>query len=221
VRQGEVLLRIESLERAHDVQAAQGALAEAQADLARARLDVSQLDTRAKASAGAAKYLNPDERTSPEFALKAAQARLQSAQAIVRTRADALQLASGHSEALLLHAPARGVVTRLLLPVGAEAAAQAPLLEFLELPVDDVRLFVPVAGAAYLRAEGAQLAISVASDGGRPFRATVASVSPELDEATGELFIEATLFEPPLDLVSGSPCTATSPPGTPNHVETD
>jgi membrane fusion protein, heavy metal efflux system len=196
VRAGQVLVRLHS----HEMLDARGALATAEADVARAesaaRLAASEAERGERLYAIKALSLADLERAragrvDADASRRRARAELERARAMVGHLVGTGPVPAGTDEhEVLVRAPADGIVVSREAEPGQVVLVGAPLLTVSRLASPMLVLHLPEAAAPAAR-PGAEVAFTVSGMPGRTFAARVARVAPALDTLTRTVEVQA------------------------------
>lgn len=192
VSRGTVLARIDATQSREQVMSARAALSEAEAQLYRVRQDAER--TRRLVEIGTASRARLQEATS---ALAAAQAKREQASA-------QLSEASNNSDFNLLRAPFNGVITAVSAAPGQVLSQGQQVIQIASDEDKQLILNLPQAFSAPLH-HGDKLRVEF--DNGAHARATIQTVSPQLDPQTLLIAVKASLDENDVSIPLGSVLT--------------
>lgn len=193
------------------VRQAKATLAEAQANVTRARnLAQDGLMTGAERDSAEATFLRA------ESALQSAREEVRLRQASLRQRRSELRLARQQLSDTTVRAPISGVVQQRLANVGEFLAAGAPVAEIVKIDLLRLRLVIPERDAASV-AQDQRVEVTVDGDT-RTYTGKVARLAPALDPQNRSLLVEADIENPgtlrPGLLARARVVTGTSPAPT-------
>ncbi|MFA5941236.1 MAG: efflux RND transporter periplasmic adaptor subunit [Sinimarinibacterium sp.] len=194
VEPGTVLAELDPNDAQLNLDAAQSAVAAAEADAQLARSEDRRY--RELFSKG---YVNRSAVDARINTLRLAEARLEQAQA-------QLELARNQSRYTHLTADARGVVTQVYANAGAVVAAGQPVLHFAQDGEREVGISVPEGRADALRA-AAQLAVELYSQPGKRYAGRLRDLTPQADQVTRTHEARITLVDAPADIPLGVSAT--------------
>lgn len=194
VEPGSVLAELDPKDAQLNLEAAESAVAAAEADAQLARSeDQRHRELLAKGYVGRSAV---DARVN---ALRLAEARLEQAQA-------QLELARNQSRYTRLSADAPGVVTQVYANAGAVVAAGQPVLHFAQDGEREISIAVPEGRAEALRA-AAQLGVELYSQPGKRYTGRLRDVTPQADPVTRTHEARITLVDAPADIALGVSAT--------------
>ncbi|MDI3280019.1 MAG: efflux RND transporter periplasmic adaptor subunit [Bacillota bacterium] len=191
VRQGQVLVELETQDLEAQVRQAQAALASARTQAAQAAENRRRMEELYQAG-----VVSPQQ-------LEAARAQDEVAQNAVQTASSALELAQRQLENARLTAPLSGVVTALNVDPGELVGAGVPLAAVAALDEVLVEGGVGERTASHLR-PGQEVEVILDLPSRQVWRGIVSSVSPAADPVTRLFTVKVKLNNPDLRLKAGS-----------------
>lgn len=179
---GEVLLEIDPSDY-------KAALAQAEASLADAKLQVVQEEMRAEQAERDWERIARPGQTANDLVRRIPQL------VAARARVDAMQAAVDRAmrdlERTKLRAPYDGRIRQKLVDLGTRVAKATPLAEFYGTDILEVRLPVPRQDAAFFNLRGQQITLTESGGAGRKWQAVVDRTEGEIQRANRSIIIVA------------------------------
>jgi len=181
-KQGDVLLEIDP----YDYKAA---LAQAEASLADAKLQVAQEEMRAEQAARDWDRIARPDQTPNDLVRRIPQ--LAAARAKVEAMQATVDRAMRDLERTKLRAPYDGRIRQKLVDLGTRVAKATPLAEFYATDILEVRLPVPRQDAAFFDLRGQEITLTESGGGGRKWKAVVDRTEGEIQRANRSIIVVA------------------------------
>jgi RND family efflux transporter MFP subunit len=194
VKQGEILVSLESEDLVSEREQAEAALTTANALAEQARAELDDVDRLLARRRGATEIFPAEQVEALETQREVARTEWEAAKSTAAERAAALREAERRVEALTVRAPFDGAVASCPHEVGARVGAGQTLVRLIGTGDFWVRFAVPSREADWL---DAGRAVEVEPERpGDAWSAEIRRVAPEIDPATDMIFVEAAMVVP-------------------------
>lgn len=197
LRQGDAIARVDPRAVTDDLEMGRANLKARRADVEQRSAELDEAEKREARRMRAPELFSREDLDTAKRELKAAQAALEAAQAQVAGAKSQVEQLETQVAETVIRAPFDGEVSRRYVDAGATVAPGDPIVRFIAKGDLLVRFAVPPSDVKAL-APGSAVAIHVSGE--HPLEAAVERIAPEIDSASGMIFVEARLPQSSADL---------------------